>query len=139
MIVLASNSKNEIWKYWSWSGNLKTVVLIRSGLFNMCWILPDSSPEIRILYTSDPCSPLLPLVVPTSVEHDPVSGSQSNRIVHYRTGSGLDWILKKNSTGSDMDIQTALITAVKCLIRGFFGYKLDQIFRQVYRIIEKNF
>ena len=42
---------NEIWK--SWSGNLnKTVVRIRSGLFKMCWILPDSSPEIRILYTS---------------------------------------------------------------------------------------
>jgi len=30
---------------------------------------------------------------------------------------------RKNSTGSDMDIQTALITAVKCLIRVFFGYK----------------
>ena len=39
MIVLALNFKNEIWKSWSWSGNLKkTVVLIRSGLFNMCWI-----------------------------------------------------------------------------------------------------
>jgi len=31
---------------------------------------------------------------------------------------GLDF--KKNLTGSDMDIQTPLITAVKCLIRSFF-------------------
>jgi len=31
----------------------------------------------------------------TSVEHDPVSGSRSNWILHFRTGSGLDWILKK--------------------------------------------
>jgi len=30
-----------------------------------------------------------------SVEHDPVAGSRSNRILHVRTGSGLDWILKK--------------------------------------------
>jgi len=34
---------------------------------------------------------------------------------------------RKISTGSDMDIQTALITAVKCLIRGFFGYKPDWV------------
>jgi len=34
---------------------------------------------------------------------------------------------RKNSTGSDMDIQTALITAVKCLIRVFFGYKPDRV------------
>jgi len=27
-----------------------------------------------------------------SVEHDPVSGSRSNRILHFRTG--LEWILK---------------------------------------------
>jgi len=29
---------------------------------------------------------------------------------------------RKKTTGSDMDIQTALITAVKCLIRVFFFY-----------------
>jgi len=34
---------------------------------------------------------------------------------------------RKNSTGSDMDIQTALITAVKYLIRRFFGHKPDWI------------
>jgi len=34
---------------------------------------------------------------------------------------------RKNSTGSDLDIQTALITAVKGLIRVFFGYKPDCI------------
>jgi len=34
---------------------------------------------------------------------------------------------RKNSTGSDMDIQTALITAEKCLIRVFLGYKPDWI------------
>jgi len=55
----------------------------------------------------------------TSVEHDPVSGSRSNRILQFKTGSGSDWI-SKNSTGSDMDIQTALITEVKCLPVVFF-------------------
>ena len=51
--VGVKSQNNEIWKSWSWSGNLnKTVVGIRSGLFKMCWILPDSSPEIQILYTS---------------------------------------------------------------------------------------
>jgi len=44
---------------------------------------------------------------------------RSGWILHFRTGSGFDWILKNNSIGSDMDIQTALINAVKCLIRGF--------------------
>ena len=34
---------------------------------------------------------------------------------------------RKNFTGSDMDIQTAFITAVKCLISFFFGYKPDWI------------
>jgi len=53
MTVLASNSKYEIWKSVSWFGNLNiTVVLIWSGLFKMCWILLDLSPEIRILSTS---------------------------------------------------------------------------------------
>ena len=59
------------------------------------------------------------LEVHASVEHDPVAGSRSNRILQFRTGSGFDWILKKNSTRSDMDIQTALITSVICLIRVF--------------------
>ena len=31
----------------------KTIVRIRSDLFKMCWLLLDSSPEIRILYTYD--------------------------------------------------------------------------------------
>ena len=36
------------WNLKSWSWNLnKTVVRIRSSLFKMCWILPDSNPEIR--------------------------------------------------------------------------------------------
>jgi len=61
----------------------------------------------------------IPHCVYSSIEHDPVSASQSNRILHFRTGPGLDWILKKNSTRSDMYIQTAFITAVKCLIRVF--------------------
>jgi len=34
-------------------------------------------------------------VVSISVEHDPVSGSRSNRILQFRTRSGLDWISKK--------------------------------------------
>ena len=33
--------------------------------------------------------------VAVSIVHDPVSGSQSNRILQFRTGSGLDWISKK--------------------------------------------
>ena len=31
----------------------------------------------------------------TSVEYDPVSGLQSNRVLRFRTGSGLHWISKK--------------------------------------------
>jgi len=54
MIVLASNTKKRNLKTWSCSGNLnKTAVRIRSGLFKMCWILPESSPENRTLGTSD--------------------------------------------------------------------------------------
>ena len=34
---------------------------------------------------------------------------------------------RKNSTGSDMDIQTAVITAVKGLIKVFFGFKPDWV------------
>jgi len=30
-----------------------------------------------------------------SIEDDSVSGSRSNRILQFRTGSGLDWISKK--------------------------------------------
>jgi len=46
-------------------------------------------------------------------DHDPTGfcNSEPDRI-------RLDF--EKHSTGSDMDIQTALITAVKCLIRVFF-------------------
>jgi len=40
-----------------------------------------------------------------------------------RTGLDFD----KIPTGSDMDVQTALITAVQCLNRVFFGYKPDWI------------
>jgi len=43
---------------------------------------------------------------------------QPDSAIQNRIQIGLD--LEKNSTGSDMDIQTALITAVKCLIRVFF-------------------
>jgi len=51
--VGVKSQNNESWKSWSWSGNLnKSIVRIRSGLIKMCWILPHSSPEIRILYTS---------------------------------------------------------------------------------------
>jgi len=39
-----------------------------------------------------------------------------------------DWTgFWKSSTGSDMHTQSALITAVKCLIRFFFGYEPDWI------------
>jgi len=34
---------------------------------------------------------------------------------------------RKNATGSNMDVQTALITTVKCLIRGFFRHEPDRI------------
>jgi len=36
------------------------------------------------------------LSIHTSVEHDPVSGPRSNRILQFRTGSGSGWILKKS-------------------------------------------
>ena len=46
-------------------------------------------------------------------------------VIQNRIHIGLDF--ENISTESDMDIQTALITAVECLIRGFFGYKPDWI------------
>ena len=46
----------------------------------------------------------------------------TTRILQFRTGSGRTGFWKY-STGSNLDIQTALITAVKCLISFFFGYK----------------
>jgi len=46
----------------------------------------------------------------TSVEHDPVSGSCSNRILQFRTGSGSDWISKKSSR-----CQAKFLTSVKFL------------------------
>jgi len=36
MIVLALNSKNEIWKSWSWSGNLKKTVLLSDRVCSIC-------------------------------------------------------------------------------------------------------
>jgi len=64
-----------------------------------------------------------------SVEHDPVSGSRFNRILQFRTRSRSDWISKYTQPEQIwiMDIQTALITAIKCLIRVFFGYQPDWI------------
>jgi len=50
---------------------------------------------------------------------------QPDSALQNRIQIGLDF--EKISTGSDMDIQTALITAVKCLIRVFLGYKPDWI------------
>ena len=68
-----------------------------------------------------------PLVIHTAVsnmirfpDRDPTGFSNSEPDPD-RTG------FRKNSTGSDMDIQTALVTAVKCSIRVFFGYKSDWI------------
>ena len=40
---------------------------------------------------------------------------------------------RKNSTGSDMDIQTALITAVKCLIRVFSN--VNRIGSNIWRVL----
>jgi len=50
-----------------------------------------------------------------SVEHDPVSESRSkpDSAIQDRNRIGLDF--EKDSTGSDMDIRTTFITAVKCL------------------------
>ena len=50
---------------------------------------------------------------------------QPDSSIQNRIRIGLD--VEKTSTGSDMDIQTALITAVECSIRVFFGYKPDWI------------
>ena len=50
---------------------------------------------------------------------------QPDSAIQNRIRIGLDF--ENISTGSDIDIQTALITAIECLIRGFFGYKPDWI------------
>ena len=74
------------------------------------------------------------LDLPCSVEHDPVSGLRPKWIMQFRTPSGRNGY-RKNSTGSDVDIQTALITVVKCLIRDYFRMQtgLDQTFGLCYR------
>jgi len=53
---------------------------------------PDPAKLVSVLIQSCPCSSLLSC---SSVEHDLVSGSRFNRILQFKTGSGLDWILKK--------------------------------------------
>jgi len=80
-------------------------------------------------------SPQGPFIILSSVEHDPVpdrdpTGFCNSEPDPDRTG------FRKTSTGSDMDIQTALITAVKCLIRGlsWLSTVLNQIFGLYYRI-----
>ena len=61
-----------------------------------------------------------------SVEHDPVSGSQSNGFCTSEPDPG--WTgFWKNSIGSDVDIQTAWITAVNAKSEVFFRYKPDWI------------
>jgi len=57
---------------------------------------------------------------------------QLDAAIQNRIWIGLDF--EKNSSGSNMDIQTELITAVKCLITVFSDKTgLDQIFGQYYR------
>jgi len=55
-----------------------------------------------------------------SVEYDPILriAIQPDSAIQNRTRIGLDF--EKISSGSAMDIQTALITAGECLIRGIF-------------------
>jgi len=48
-----------------------------------------------------------------SPDRDPPDSALQNRM-------RIELEFEKNTTGSDMDIQTALITAVKCLTRVFF-------------------
>jgi len=62
----------------------------------------------------------------TSVEPDPVSRLRSNRILHFRTGSGLDWILKK-LTRIRYGYPNCIDHCSKMLNQFFFGYKLDWI------------
>ena len=75
------------------------------------------------LYSSQLCKLLfqgLGFGASISVGHDhgfqiPI---QLDSAIHNRIRIGLDF--EKISTGSDMDIQTALITAEKCLFKVFF-------------------
>jgi len=68
----------------------------------------------------------VPLCVTASVEHDPVSRSRSNRILQFRTGPV--WIgFWKNQPDQIWISKPALITAVYCFTRVFFGYKSDWI------------
>jgi len=61
-----------------------------------------------------------------SVEHDTVSGSRSNRILHFRTGSGLDWILKKLYR-IRYGYPNCIDHCSQMLNQSFFGYKPDWI------------
>jgi len=107
------NPKNEIWKSWSWYLN-KTVARIRSALFKMCWILSDSSSEIRILYTFASDSELC--------ERETRKVQTKQRWARSRTGSG--WIRTKPIlAGSGLDRTATFLKII--------GSRLDRT--------EKNF
>ena len=59
-------------------------------------------------------------------EHDPVSRSRSNLILHLRTASGLDWILKKHNR-IRYGYPNCIDHCSKLLKQSFFGYKPDWI------------
>jgi len=61
-----------------------------------------------------------------SVEHDPVSGSRSNQILRFRTGSGSDWISKKLNR-IRYGYPNCIDHCSKMLNQSFFGYKPDWI------------
>ena len=64
-----------------------------------CWLMSSQCLMCKTLdfkqFKPNPTQLYWLLTLHISVENDPVSGSRSNRIMQFRTGPGLDWILKK--------------------------------------------
>jgi len=54
------------------------------------------------------------------------TGLRSNRILQFRTGNGSEGF-RKNSTWSDMDIQTAIDHCSEMVNQSFFRHKPDRI------------
>ena len=107
-----------------WSTNLKKIA-VRSSL-DPAKI--GFSPNL-VRYSPDPCSSLVWRRTSCLQQCWTWSGFriaiQPDSANQNRIRIGLD--IEKKPTGSEMDIQSALITAVKCLVREFFGYKPDWI------------
>jgi len=115
-------------------------IRLRFWIAESSWIAirkPDhvqhwSGPEVGPDPVTSEISFLLNFWLHTSVEHDPVSGSRSNRILQFRTGFGFWKEHNRIRYGYPICIDHCSIMFNQRVFRIQTG--LDQIFGQVYRI-----